>query len=242
MSNLIHGIDVSAWQPRIDWNKVAGAGNRFAFIKATEGRTYRSPTFRAQVDGARSAGLLVGYYHFARWELDPAETQAEHFVRVCGDLLRPGVLPPVLDLEWCSTGTKDPKTGKTIYHKRPPVELAAWARRWVEHVEARTGRGVLIYTGRSFWTSYMPKAGDDVAALSRRLLWTIDYSPKSEAAALKMSPKVPVDGWQWDFVQWTGSGQVPGVTRPDGSLAPCDRNLFRGTERELKLLALIEEG
>lgn len=240
MSNLIPGIDVSAWQPRIDWKAVAESGQRFVFIKATEGASYRSPTMKAQVAGALEAGLLVGYYHFARWERDDPEAQAEHFVRTVRQF-GPGVLPPVLDLEWCSTGKKDPKTGKTIYHKRPAVEIAGWARRFVERVEALTGRGVIIYTGRSFWTSYLPKSGPDVSELSRRLLWTVDYSPKSEAAALKMTPKVPVDGWQWDFVQWTGSGQVPGVTRPDGSLAPCDRNFFRGTERELRLLALIEE-
>ena len=33
----IHGIDVSKYQGDIDWQKVAAAGTKFAWIKATEG-------------------------------------------------------------------------------------------------------------------------------------------------------------------------------------------------------------
>ena len=41
----VHGIDVSAYQGRIDWPLVASNQVRFAFIKATEGGTLRDPRF-----------------------------------------------------------------------------------------------------------------------------------------------------------------------------------------------------
>ncbi len=49
-SYTIHGIDVSRWQERIDWQRVAkmrdnGIRLQFAFIKATEGEKLEDPYF-----------------------------------------------------------------------------------------------------------------------------------------------------------------------------------------------------
>ena len=54
---LLAGIDVSAWQTHIDWRKVAEAGHAFAFVKATEGAGYVSPTFREQQKLKNSQGV-----------------------------------------------------------------------------------------------------------------------------------------------------------------------------------------
>lgn len=231
----ITGIDVSAWQPHVDWQSVAAAGNRWAIIKATEGIRYSSPTWWRQVEGARAAGLLVGGYHFARWELDNPERQAEHFARMLEILLGPPQLPPVLDLEWCSTGKKDPTTGKTIYHKRPAAEIAAWAARFLRRLHELTERTPIVYTGPSFVRSYLPRIGqsgwDDTQAVAAHPLWVVDYTKGAKA------PREVLPGWQWDFWQWTGSGRVPGVTNGAGRLVDCDQNWFRGSETELALFA-----
>jgi GH25 family lysozyme M1 (1,4-beta-N-acetylmuramidase) len=68
------GIDVSHWQGEIDWRKVAGAGKRFVFLKATDGHDFLDPTFFRNRTGARSNGLRVGAYHFAR--PDPSKGDA----------------------------------------------------------------------------------------------------------------------------------------------------------------------
>jgi len=54
------GIDVSSWQPHINWQTVRADHLRFAYIKATEGTYYQSPTFQSQHHGARRAGIVVG--------------------------------------------------------------------------------------------------------------------------------------------------------------------------------------
>ena len=229
---LLAGIDVSAWQPHIDWRKVAEAGNAFAFVKATEGTRYVSPVFRTQRDGAKGEGLLVGAYGFGRWERDDPEAQAEHFARTIGEL-GPGDLSPVLDLEWCSTGKKD-EYGETIYHRRPAIEIARWALRFLHRLRELTGRIPVIYTGPAFWAGYLPKSGPEVEELATYPLWTVDYSPGSVLAKV---PKVPRSGWAYDFWQWTGSGKVDGVTDARGRLVACDRNWFRGSVDELRLFA-----
>jgi len=60
------GIDVSHWQGKIQWPRVAAAGYTFAFGKATESTTYTDPTYATNRTGAESAGLTFGAYHFGR--------------------------------------------------------------------------------------------------------------------------------------------------------------------------------
>ena len=62
----LYGQDVSGWQGEVDWAAQAELGSRFAYVKATEGRSYRSPTFNHQYRGAGDAGLARGGEHVAR--------------------------------------------------------------------------------------------------------------------------------------------------------------------------------
>ena len=55
----ISGIDVSYWDSGIDWPKVRATGQRFVIAKATEGITYKDPTFDDNWIGAKSAGLYA---------------------------------------------------------------------------------------------------------------------------------------------------------------------------------------
>jgi lysozyme len=93
----IWGIDVSHYQGVVAWQSVRAAGAAFAFAKASEGTTATDPLFADNWRGIAQAGLARGAYHFAHPGFDP-ETQAVHFHATVGDL-RPGDLPPVLDIE-----------------------------------------------------------------------------------------------------------------------------------------------
>ncbi|ATE58375.1 MULTISPECIES: glycoside hydrolase family 25 protein [Actinosynnema] len=63
---MIYGVDVSAYQPGFDFAAARSEGFDFAFIKATEGSTWRSPNYHDQLARARSAGMLVAAYHYMR--------------------------------------------------------------------------------------------------------------------------------------------------------------------------------
>jgi lysozyme len=221
----VTGIDVSPYQPRIDWRAVAGAGHAFAYCKATEGNGWVSSRYRDQRAGARLAGLVTGAYHFARWETagDPAadaRDEAAHFFDVVG-ALEPGDLPPALDLEWI--------TGQ----KRPALQLVVWARAFVEEVERLFGAWPIIYTGPSFWRYCLLPAGRPALDLTSWPLWVADYTPTGG----KPDPMKDAASWKWTFWQFTGHGRCPGITDAHGALVDCDINRFNGTLAELRVLA-----
>src|ERR1700687_2207685 len=73
------GMDVSHWQGAIDWDTVASSGIAFAFVKATEGTTYRDPRFAFNYSEIARVGIFRGAYHFGRPGTDAA-TQARFLV------------------------------------------------------------------------------------------------------------------------------------------------------------------
>ena len=218
MATVITGIDVSPYQPVIDWQAVASAGHSFAFVKATEGNGWTARTFATQRDGARAAGLLVGAYHFARWETPGAPEadaidEARHFFRVVGEL-SPGDLPPVLDLEWI--------TGQ----RRLSDELVRWALAFLTEATRLFRRSPIVYTGPSFWRYCLAPARKQAALpLTGYTLWAADYVSRLAPRAMHGSE------WPWHFWQHTGSGSCPGVK------GKCDLNRFAGTMDDLRALA-----
>ena len=92
----VRGIDVSNHNGDIDWEQVAGENYRFAYIKASEGVTYRDPRFRANADAARKQGLKVGAYHFFRNDREGLK-QAENFLDAVDGIDLD--LPMVIDVE-----------------------------------------------------------------------------------------------------------------------------------------------
>lgn len=75
------GVDVSAHQGEIDWEKVAAAGVEFAVIRAgyrgyTEGGVFQDEYFVRNMEGALAAGLKVGVYFFSQ-AVDTAEAEEE---------------------------------------------------------------------------------------------------------------------------------------------------------------------
>ncbi len=184
------GIDVSHWQNTIDWKKVAGTGKRFVFLKATDGHDYLDPTFATNRAGARTNGLAVGAYHFAR--PDPsrgdAVEEARWFVSQADP--RPGNLLPVLDLE----------TSKGLDQQG----ITLWARRWVAEVRRLTGVTPLMYTSPYGWAS---RTGDSRALARDGVpLWIAHWGVDS--------PLLPAGDWDgdgWRVWQYTSDGHVAGI-------------------------------
>jgi GH25 family lysozyme M1 (1,4-beta-N-acetylmuramidase) len=208
------GIDVSHWQGTIDWRKVAGAGKRFVFLKATDGHDFVDPTFVANRAGARANGLSVGAYHFAR--PDPSKGDAAEEARwfVSRARPKPGNLLPVLDLE---TSQGLDQAGVTM-----------WARRWVAEVRRLTGVTALVYTSPYGW---MSRTGDS-RALAR------DGSPLWVAHWGVASPTLPAGDWAgngWRVWQHTSSGHVAGIAGRVDLDVMAGRSLGPITIRRLEL-------
>ncbi len=195
-SSRAKGIDVSNWNGSIKWARVAHAGYRFAFGKATEGTAFVDGTYATNRNGSENAGLAFGAYHFARPSgrndaeaTASAIAQADHFLSVADP--QPGELPPVLDLE---------KTGNL-----KPARLVTWTQAWVDEVYQRLGVQPFVYSSPAFWQSSL---GDSTAiAASGAHLWIAHWTKAS-------SPTVPAANWDgqgWTFWQWTDCVSVPGI-------------------------------
>ena len=148
----VHGIDVSAYQGRIDWPTVARNRVRFAFIKASEGATLRDPRFARNWREARAAGVLRGAYHYFQPNRD-GQLQADLFARTVP--LAPGDLPPVLDVEAAN------------FHD--VAVLRREVARWLRLIEAHYGVRPILYSNHSFYQRHLAGHFDDYP------LWLAHY-------------------------------------------------------------------
>jgi lysozyme len=210
------GIDVSHFSGNVNWKKVAARSEiRFAFIKASDGRTFKDPKFHANWTGAANAGLVRGAYHFWRPDV-PGKTQAELLIGQMGFLAR-GDLPPVIDVE-----EGDAATWKGV----SPADAESNIQECVDRVYEEFGKYPIIYTGRAFWDD--PNFLDGSTAFRNLPLWISAYSPQDD-------PKLP-GGWPtWEFWQFADR-----LTKFDGVPGECDLNAFNGDVSSLLLMAGLD--
>src|SRR3546814_561191 len=135
----IHGIDVSRYQGRIDWEKVAamesdGIRISFAYIKATEGMMLIDPRFKRNWRESREHGILRGAYHYFKPHIN-GKVQARLFLQTVNQ--EEGDLPPVLDVE---------EIGRLT-----PEKLRERMTQCLKVIEAKTGVKPIIYTGLKFY-------------------------------------------------------------------------------------------
>lgn len=142
---MLRGFDVSHWQGdravATALSKVPDA--KFVIIKATEGKSYVDPKYQNSYADAVAAGLMTGFYHYARPENgNTPEQEAQHFVRTIQKHVGTSVL--VLDYE----GTA---------HKYGWV----WAAKWLREVYRLTKVRPLIYLSGSNVKNYTPLADEN---------------------------------------------------------------------------------
>jgi lysozyme len=185
----VPGIDVSHYQPSIDWPALVRAGFQYCFVKATEGLAGVDRSFTRHWKDSRQAGLIRGAYHFFRPAV-PAAAQASLFIRTVRQL-EPGDLPPVLDLE-------APEDWATI----PPAHRASLAVAWLEAVERHFGATPMVYLCPAFASDILRNASE----LARFRIWLAHHT-------LAEKPAVPKPWSAWTFWQYKNA-RAPGVSVP----------------------------
>lgn len=177
----VSGIDVSKYQGVVDWPAVQKAGVSFAFIRVSDGLDSLDEHFAKNWTGAHAAGLLRGAYQYFRPSEDAA-AQAALFLQAVRRL-RPGDLPPVLDVE-----TLDDLPAKDVVQQ---------IRTWLSYVAKRTGRTPILYTNSSTWTAL---GAPDLGAY---LLWMARWEAQCPP---------PLSGFaRWHFWQYDSDGRVDGI-------------------------------
>lgn len=178
----VRGIDVSHHQGPIDWRSVASERwVRFAYVKATEGDDWTDPAFAPNWNGARSAGLRVGAYHFFTF-CSSGAAQARQFLAVVPR--DPRALPAALDVE-----------GGGRCARPPRAAILRELRAWCDAVEAATGKRPVVYVTEDSYRRILSGSG------MKNRLWIRDLVREPSPAA----------GEAWSLWQWHSRGRVRGV-------------------------------
>ena len=123
----LYGVDIAGYQST---SKNLYASYAFVIVKATEGRTYVNPKWRAQIQAASGNGQLLGLYHYCRPENNSPQAEAKHFV----DTIRDYIGKAVLAADWEQTALK---------------YSASWLLTFMQEVERLTGTKPLLYIQQS---------------------------------------------------------------------------------------------
>lgn len=189
----VPGLDVSSHQGGIDWQAVAGDGIGFAIIQAgyrgySDGMCSEDEQFRANLSGAKAAGLETGVYFFSQAvnEEEAREEAAYVLGLLNGEALD---LPVYYDWERVESAPArtDEVNGETV---------TACAKAFCETVEAG-GYEAGVYFNQNYVYTLV-----DLAQLLDYPLWMAQYQT------------VPDFFYHFTCWQYTDSGTVAGITGP----------------------------
>jgi GH25 family lysozyme M1 (1,4-beta-N-acetylmuramidase) len=201
------GVDVSRYQGEVDWPALRRGRRdlRFAIVRLAEWRIEREGVDEqaaANIDGARSAGLVVGTYVRVEPTLHTAEEAALQWASYRGLFGADdrGLLVPAFDIE---DNTRN---------------WSGWVDEFITITRAlnrRHDNRMIIYTSGSFPDAAYPTGWDrgdqDIA------LWIAHY-----AAAAGATPYT--FGGRTALHQYSNKGRVPGITPAPGVSGEVDLN------------------
>jgi lysozyme len=218
------GIDISHYQPTtINWTQVKNGngstvpGRAFAYAKAVEGTGYNDPAFAGFVSGAHAAGVKIGAYDYARYDLavDPV-AEADHYLSIAFNAanvqLGNGDMVPMLDVEapWDAT---DPTTYKS------KALVSGWVNAWCNEVKAKTGAVPIVYTYISYATSWL-----DSSVSNTWPLWMANYNGGDPQTG---GPNGTSPWATWQMWQYTDATSVYGLGGT-GVTGTCDGDVLNG--------------
>jgi GH25 family lysozyme M1 (1,4-beta-N-acetylmuramidase)/ABC-type amino acid transport substrate-binding protein len=235
-SRFTNGIDVSLFEPVIDWAKVKGQNIDFVFIRASQGERV-DPTFDTHWTGAKEVGIIRGAYHFLDRSVD-CSSQAKTFLEKVN--LESSDLPPVLVLASLpsdistSKGT-NPSGTVPAATLTTNEQLISCAETWLTIVEDATGRRPIIYSSQFFLIDQVSDSNGNPPAWSMKYpLWIASYpnNPPGEND-LPLQP----EGWaSWAFWQYSERATIVGIYSDQDrtKLTNVDLNYFHGNLSDLQ--------
>lgn len=199
--------DLSHHNTITDLRAAAGAGLWGVINKATQGTTYRDPSYAQRRSQVLDAGMLWAAYHFGD-SSDPVQ-QAAYFLSYA----RPDATTMLcLDYE-------DHPKGHTYTMK--PQQMVAFLR----EIERRTGRRATLYGGNRIKEDIGSLSTADRAYVCSHPLWLCQYGSKPQL------PQGFTRSFLWQYTDGRVGPQphgVPGIT------GEVDLNAYNGTREQFE--------
>lgn len=194
------GIDVSEYQPEVDWQQVRDYGVDFVIVRlgyrgyGEAGKLVEDSMFKSHVEGALAAGLDVGVYFFSQ-AVNQAEAEEEAQF----------VLERIQDYDIKGPVVYDTEEIKNDTARTDDLDGKAFTDHCIAFCDAVKDAGYepMIYANMK-WMAFTL----DLTRLTDYEKWYADYEPL---------PQCPYEISMW---QYTETGQVPGI---DGNV---DMNLW----------------
>lgn len=191
---VAQGLDVSRYQPNVNWRKAKELGFEFVIAKATDGAGGLDAMFQEHMKESGEVGMLRGAYCFNRFASDPVR-QADLFAKVAEKWTR----FLVLDVEWDRSSSTKAKFGDKYGDGGKMDEPAAvHALKCLERLE-QLGFKPLIYSNTYFFLGF-----SNPERFSRYPYWASNYQQKTEQAKDLDVSRVPLPKpykqpaiWQW---------------------------------------------
>ncbi|NFB57925.1 glycosyl hydrolase [Clostridium botulinum] len=131
---MLKGIDISMHNNTIDFTKVKNSGTSVVIIKSTEGVQYVDPFLNQHYQGAKAAGLNIGFYHFMSEKTNPSQQAVDFWNAIKGKQFN---IIPTLDIETNNMG----RSSKGISDR---------CMEFLTKFKTLSGYDCMIYTGGYF--------------------------------------------------------------------------------------------
>lgn len=202
--NNTFGIDISQYQGIINWQKVKTIEEKvpitFVIIRATAGKNKRDIYFTYNWRESKKMKYIRGAYHYYRPNENSIK-QADYFIKNVS--LQNGDLPPILDIESIST-------------IQSIENLKIGIKRWLDKIENHYKVKPIIYTGDSFYKTYLNNN-----EFNKYTLWIANYNNIDQ----------PLNK-NWKIWQFSEKGKIIGISEF------VDLNVVNGDLKKLKELLI----
>ena len=183
------GIDVSKYQPSINWAAVKSSGVDYVIIRcgyrgSSTGALIEDPYFKSHIKGAKAAGLKVGVYFFTT-ALTEAEAVEE--ASMCAYLCNGYGLDFPIFMD-CESSPRDGYNGMSASQRTAIIKAFC-------NTVRSAGYSAGVYANKTWLSSYM-NAGE----LSGYKIWLAQYN------------SAPTYSGKYDMWQYTSKGSVNGIS------------------------------
>ena len=198
-SEILYGVDISQYQPTVDFATLKANGIDFVFIRAayrgsSNGGLYKDTLFSKHVIAARQAGLDVGAYIYSQAiTVAEAREEATYILNIVKNY--DITLPLVFDFEYAESSSSRLVSAK-LTNKQQTSICNAFCKR-VEN----NGYTAIVYANQSMLTDDL----NDEEIAKNYDIWLANYSSK---------PKYAGKLYETDYSYWqySSTGKVSGIS------------------------------
>ena len=184
------GIDVSKYQPSINWASVKASGVSYVIIRcgyrgSSTGVLVEDPYFKSHIRGAKAAGLKVGVYFFTT---AVSEAEAVEEASMCAYLCKGYGLDYPIFMD-CESSNRPGYNGMSAGQRTEIIKAFCNTIR-------SAGYSAGVYANKTWLSSYM-----NAGALSGYKIWLAQYNSGG-----------PTYSGRYDMWQYTSKGSVNGIS------------------------------